>query len=252
MTRNLHFSIDSAFIQNLAMEKLTYDNDPATAWKLISDSMTPADPNTDPKDVFYTNFLILDGQLQLSGVYPEEKIRLTPTGKSGLIKKQLRKMTERLAELEEQHEHHMKILDKIMEFVPENYLKAINTAMGEKIFPVNEASELVERLHTFMESDFGWLSPDGTWYPVDYADHENWAREYLLKKNVLTRSELDELYSSADYLVDKLNFCLVHSPSMSDPKVECKRLTSKQKEFLYDYFLKLGMHDRANRIYTEE
>lgn len=252
MTKNLHFSVDSAFIQRLATEKLTHDNDPATAWKLISDSMTPADPNTDPKDVFYTNFLILDGQLQLSGVYPEERIQLTPTGKSGLLERQLKKMTERMAELEEQNEHHMEIMDKIMDIVPENYLKAINKAMGKKVFPVDEADELVERLHVFMESDFGWLAPDGTWYPVDYADHENWARGYLLDKNVLTKNELDKLYSAADYLVDKLNFCLVHSPSMSDPKVECKRLTSRQKEFLYDYFLKLGMPGRANQIYMED
>lgn len=252
MTQNLHFSIDAAFIQQLANERLTRKNDPVAAWKILSDSMSPADPDTDPKDVFYMNYLILDGQLQLSGIYPDEPITYAPTGKSGLLEKQLRKMTERLAELEEQHEHHMEILDEIMSHVPEQYLKDVNEALDEKVFPLSEVTELVDSFHKFMETDFGWLSPTGTWYPADYAEHEQWARDYLLEHHVLTEEGIDELYSAADYLVDKLNFCLVHSPSMSKPKLEYKRLTSKQKDFLYDYFLKLNMPKEANKLYEED
>lgn len=95
--------------------------------------------------------------------------------------------------------------------------------------------------------------PTGVFTEVDFGSHENWAREYILKHHYMSKEKMlkENRHNCGDYLVYKLNWCLLHSPLMQAPTVQYKNLTNAQRDFLYDYFLRHNLPDRANEIFAK-
>jgi hypothetical protein len=95
--------------------------------------------------------------------------------------------------------------------------------------------------------DYGWLRPDGKFFPVEWGKHELWATKYIDKyyPNV-------KIYYSGDFLVQR-GWILLHSPARMRPNVsvdDIQSATKRQKEFLYDYFLERNMNREANLIWA--
>lgn len=97
-----------------------------------------------------------------------------------------------------------------------------------------------------VKDEYGWLSPDGKFYQVDFGGHESWAHNYLLDGHA------DMFDNYAKYVVPDIKspsfgdclcdyqWILLHNPSMGIAYVtrnEFKRVTEKQKEFLYAYYM---------------
>lgn len=106
------------------------------------------------------------------------------------------------------------------------------------------------------ESEYGWLSPDGRFYNVEFGNHQAWASEYLLhlyRENKITYEEakIEANQNAGDVLVN-MGWILIHNPSNMLIKVtrnESKTITKSQKEFLYDFYIKHGDNEKANELY---
>lgn len=127
--------------------------------------------------------------------------------------------------------------------------------VGNKIIDVEqeEADEKEKK-----PSDYGWLSLDGTFYPVDFGNHQAWAASYLFDsyrdgKISYEQARLRENGDAGDLLTE-MGWVLIHNPSGFFIKItrdETKRMTQRQKEFLYEYLHKHGEIEMANKIYEE-
>ena len=113
--------------------------------------------------------------------------------------------------------------------------------------------------------DYGWLEPDGTFHEVEWAEHQNFAEEFI--REHMTEEEWiadgihqpgqfmsDSIHTFGDYLIER-GWVLLHNPSQGiafPTKKPEKRYTKAQKEFLYDYYMERGREKEANEIWTEE
>ena len=125
--------------------------------------------------------------------------------------------------------------------------------IGNTIIDVQEASECVDKT----ETEYGWLAPDGVFYPVEFGNHQAWASEYLLRlyredKITYEQAKIGSNQNAGDILVN-MGWILIHNPSNMLIKVtrnESKILTKSQKDFLYDFYLKHGDIQKANELYS--
>lgn len=107
---------------------------------------------------------------------------------------------------------------------------------------------------------FGWLSPSGEFTVSDWGEHEGSAFDIIEEKGF--EDDYDkwdgpygdsDLRLARDYLCYEKGYVLIHNPSLSGgyEVTDIKPLTKKQKEFLYDYFMAVGLALRASH-YIEE
>lgn len=121
-----------------------------------------------------------------------------------------------------------------------------------------------EQLKEFWPDEYGWLDPNGQFYPVAWAQHQEWAQEYIEKNYGLEEfyrfmSKFDKATAHAtgyagDFLVFSKNWVLLHSPHQGLAQMtrrETRPLAKAQKEFLYDYFLLRDRPKDANALYKE-
>lgn len=122
-----------------------------------------------------------------------------------------------------------------------------------------------ESLHDTDEDDitgeFGWLSPTGDFRKSPFGYHEESA-EWIVEDNHFG-SEYDDWYEGRldkglaclykDFLVEVKGYVLIHNPSNSGGYVVShnKKLTKAQREFLYDYFIKIGDRWKAEQFVVE-
>lgn len=83
---------------------------------------------------------------------------------------------------------------------------------------------------------YGWLSPDGTFYPVEFGKHQMWAANYLLKlyRDDKISYEQANVGDPGDLLTD-MGWILIHNPHGFGLKITrnlSKRVTDKQKDYL--------------------
>lgn len=111
-------------------------------------------------------------------------------------------------------------------------------------------NERAEREHG---TSYGWVAPDGTFYPVEWGDHQKWAREYLKKQRGCDFGELplQERNCPGDVLVER-GWMLLHNPGLGVPVVTREMpLTEPQKEFLFDFYTERGRNDLAVALYAD-
>lgn len=107
--------------------------------------------------------------------------------------------------------------------------------VGNKIIKIEDVKEVESK----SKENYGWLAPDGTFYPVEFGNHQAWAAEYLLKlyrkgKISYEQASRKDNGDSGDLLTD-MGWILIHNPHGYDFKITrnlSKRVTNKQKEYL--------------------
>ncbi len=127
---------------------------------------------------------------------------------------------------------------------------------GEYRSPM-ERSEKMSALdiHNF-ENVYGWLSPSGRFYPVDWGQHDSWAGEHIKELVDWDSLSLKERISSAglgDVLMNR-GWVLLHNPShgLAFPtRKPDRRYTKAQADFLYGYYTDLGEREKADAILRE-
>lgn len=84
--------------------------------------------------------------------------------------------------------------------------------------------------------DYGWLEPNGTFHPVSWNHHAEWAADYVNERKLI------DYHGSIRYGMEKLledGWVLLDNPKRFEPAniYNKKPLTQEQKLFLADYFL---------------
>lgn len=113
----------------------------------------------------------------------------------------------------------------------------------------------MKRMRLNTENDYGWLAPDGTFYPVEWGEHQTWAYNYL-DAHPYKDWDPDDIPSynpeaAGDCLI-RHNWRLLHNPAqglaeMSMPDVNT--LTDKQRDFLIGYWEERKQKDKVREIY---
>lgn len=122
--------------------------------------------------------------------------------------------------------------------------------VGNKIIACNLTDKNIES----QEENYGWLAPNGTFYSVEFGEHQAWASQYLLNEYREGNIELKCSEDPGDKLCE-IGFILLHNPhgySFSITRDYKKRITNRQKEFLINYFEKRNMNQWLEKLYQEE
>lgn len=94
---------------------------------------------------------------------------------------------------------------------------------------------------------YGWLSPDGKYYPADWCEHTEKAEELIVQ--LYKGEDIDEIEHAGDYLCER-GWALLHNPSGGIAQVTTRgkggSLTKKQNEFLYDYYTERNLREFAD------
>jgi hypothetical protein len=123
---------------------------------------------------------------------------------------------------------------------------------------------VLENIKTESDDDYGWLEPNGTYHPVEWGKHAEWAMNWL-NEHYPYREHADVYWVTingkrkhvvaGDCLMYRFGWCLLDSPyqGVANPHYNStKGLTKAQKEFLYDYYIQRNMHDRASAVYKDD
>ena len=127
----------------------------------------------------------------------------------------------------------------------------------ETIYAKNLVDDYLEnrRSENIHGASYGWLEPSGVFHEVDFAEHQNFARDRLIdeKGGRYTALTLDEMQRPGDALTAR-GWVLLHNPAMGIARVtrdESKRLTKAQREFLFDYYQSRGLIHTAMEFLDE-
>ena len=90
--------------------------------------------------------------------------------------------------------------------------------VGNRIIDVEDAAEPKKN-----KEEYGWLAPDGTFYPVEYGNHQAWASKYLLRLyregEISYEQARREDNGDAGDLLTNMGWILIHNPHGHDFKI---------------------------------
>lgn len=271
--RTMTFSINGDFITRLAREKCHYEGKMEYAMNLL-ESCLESDEITDNERKGLA-FAILDGRAEVTGTYPGDDYRfhyLDQRDEQWNIARTLEKLHERA----EQAEKELHQVEEKLGFVASGYMsswerreaqKQYREETGEKLFAnMEEESEstgsalldsFIKRMETGTDDDYGWLEPNGTFHPVEFGMHGEWAADHVAEfygdEHEEKQQEARKYISYGDFLTDR-GWVLLHNPSqgIAIPTTSPgKRYTKAQKEFLYQYFIDRNCEKEANEIWED-
>lgn len=147
--------------------------------------------------------------------------------------------------------------DVAMNLISEDFKYDIRQALGEEEPEEKSEGILGSYIKRMMDEekhsteDYGWLAPNGTFYEVDWSEHQEWADDYIQEHYFEDWLKLPcKCNDSGDYLIDK-GWILLHNPSQGIAIVTGNswKYTKSQKEFLYKYYIERGLNKEANIIW---
>ena len=275
----LHFSVQGEYITNLAREKYYEEHNLSGAIKLVQ-SCTATD-DLDSSQHFLLALEIISGEKKIVGTYPGDDYRVVDD--DGVL--DFSTFIQEVDDMENEVQKYKDDYDALMQ----KYLFVINSLedyhlrmigddyraeYGECLFEKEERyspsseeplHEYLERMKAGREDDYGWLEPDGTYHPVEWGRHSEWAGEYAethypFKNHADMYWKTDASgnrhhYVGGDFLVYVLGWVLLDNPmqGIASPKYdETRGLSKKQKEFLFDYYIERGLNERASALYNED
>lgn len=277
---NLSYSIDGRFITDLALEKFYYQNDFSAAVNLLKNCLV--NPEVPESEIMMTIMRILNKEMCIEGTYPSNNygvVELTAFDPN------LSHISEHISKLSSELEKCKTLADNFQTkfaFISENL------AMSDKIYlnelykenfqetlfpdsPFNRTldtalADFIEHAKNERDNDYGWLEPDGTFHPVKFAEHEEFAVNFLKEHYPFDDKKHTPLYyhsfeadkpeyiSGGDVLIYSLGWILIHNPMRGTATAEhdpARRITVKQKEFLTEYYTKRKLPDKLNEILSQ-
>lgn len=282
-TTQLAFRIQGEFITKFAREKLTEEHDLPKALQILSECLMSDETEYPNEKRLLRCLLILNNKAEICGTYPDEDYRLVIFDNSkdynifDELIECLQKCKPNTSNIQSDYDDLMQRYTFVLDYLdlPNYKQREMNAEYkdeyGESLFdiPDNEPKPMLNNMlksyidrqkNSIDEDDYGWLSPTGVFYPVEWGDHGKWAMEYLMEHYPYADNK--DLYkhnntrlSNGDVLVYSLHWVLLHNPAqgVATPLYDRTRpLTKAQKEFLYDYYIKRNEHERANQIWSED
>lgn len=127
----------------------------------------------------------------------------------------------------------------------------VTEPISKRVVETNDEPEIEEE----QSNSFGWLSPMGEFIEGDFGEHEETAYEIIKKKQFKEefkqwKSEDTNNLLARDFLNNVKGYVLLHNPVMGclgrTIASYVKAPTKKQREFLYDYFMREHDEGQAN------
>lgn len=303
-TNMLHFSVEGGFVTQMGREKLYMDKDMGAAMRIIMSGTETDQLSYDERLMLCLQILNGDAEITGNtadgsyGVEIRDDIDKKPTQLENIVQL-ITDMKEQMENLEkENHKLEVKFsmaCEKLSEFelddlnaeyyneyeepmfsdraVPswrkaENQLAYVDTSSlysgNAMLASYMEQAKRVREKPEEAEEDYGWLSPEGEWFPVEWGRHSEWAMNWLNEHKPFR--EFHKLYwmvddngirhhiSNGDVLIHSLGWVLMDNPwqglarATKSPKQD---YTKAQKEFLYDYYTRRGRTEDANKLYED-
>lgn len=249
------FSIDGEGITNIAREWLFVSHRGyAKAEELILECMKGTEHTEEELKIMARRVILgfatfignsRDGTL----VYDDELLSDVTPLIDNIINK-YEKLKEEYHNLSEKYDE---LIDEIEDNGMMNDFHTLNPMAKEKVnYGSNTMLESYIKAIKF-DDNYGWLEPSGEFHIVDWCQHQEWAKEFILKKGWLTKIEvLDIVGKEGDYLAER-GWVLLHNPSQGIGIVtKTQPLTSKQREFLFAYYSDRGEEIEARKYFDEE
>lgn len=216
-TMQVTFRIDGNFITRLAREKCYLEGKYDYAIELLMSSMECE--QLAKNEINNIAMAILDGRAMLKGIYPdddygfeylEEKDNKWDLSK--LISNNFKKAESLQKENDEMSQKYSFISANLDDYDKKNLNELYKEEFDETLFrglysPSTGDTMLdsyIKRQLSDTKDDYGWLEPDGTYHPVDWGKHQDWADLYVQKNFP------EEIYESIDtsYITKKrINRC---------------------------------------------
>lgn len=264
------FQVRGDAVMGIAREKFYRDNDLPYAIRLLMDCMVT--DQLSPGDRLAMAIKILDGRMAMTGTYPIDFdiVEVEPKDTRYDFEGHFKAMRHKIEDLENQvrsvRDDFIFVAENLDETTLRNLDRQYRREFGKPLFPDMDLpgipcgdvdSTRLSIVDSFIrqaewerdnpdEAEYGWLAPDGTFYPVDFAEHVEWATERVKKLYEQAESEETRLHIRAnspdDYLRD-LGWALLHNPFHGLAQVsasDIRPLTNKQCAFLFDYYTKRG------------
>ena len=291
MTQQVSFRIEGKFITNLAREKFYQEHDLSAAIKLLM-SCLECDEITQEERLMLA-FKILNGNAEIVGTYPDDDYgirEITSDENTFDIIDEIDKMAKTIKQLETEKQEYLQkflfVLDNsdFAEYKLQELDRAYNEEYGRQLFPDmksnynNTALQAIDKynrnnpvesylthMHNYRDDDYGWLEPNGTYHPVEWARHSEWAMNYLnehypFKDHAHVYWTVDSQGKrrhvvNEDCLIYTFHWALLHNPyqGVAYPQYDpTYGLTKAQKEFLYNYYIQRNMHKEANALYQDD
>ena len=277
--KTLCFSVQGEFITNLAREWLFYEGkDLDKIIDLLESCMCGSEMSEKQIRRYAEDVLI--GRAELKGDSATGTFHLCtydadeqPEVKDSMnIFLQLTKAKQEKREAQNELDKMREWYTVAMEHLPERERRKVMKETGQEIpeddYGLSDALQsFIDRMTDEKEhstEDYGWLEPDGTFHEVEWAEHQNFAEEFI--REHMTEEDWiaagihqpgqfmsDSLHTFGDYLIER-GWVLLHNPSQGiafPTKKPEKRYTKAQKEFLYDYYMERGREREANEIWEE-
>lgn len=288
--KSLHFSVQGKLITDIAREKLYYSDDLPGALELVLSCLV-TDQLSDAERAGLA-LAIIDGRKAITGTYPGPDYGVIDVPENKRPRHSLTTYFQQLREKLAAAQNERRILqDKLIcisDHIPEYKLAEIDqayrsnyagdhedepnpTIFGTTPTSRNDPTDSIlgsALLSSFIQRqsskctdpDYGWLFPDGTFYPVDFAEHSGWAYRWLREHDPewtdpKTRlAHQHDISAAGDYLVSKYHAVLLHNPGLGVAFItgDTSRLTKAQKEFLTDYYNKRGLPDKVKALWADD
>lgn len=288
--KTLTFSIEGETITQLAREKYTVNADLKKAINLLMGCLETDQVTIEQRLLW--SLLILNKKARIKGTYPHEDygLEINPEYEDANLLDELFEViapiTSKIDDFKNKYENLLQKYEFVLDYLELSDYKRKKIdrdyyeEYDEHIFEFDDEendnnigcssllSSYLERQRNQVdgEEDYGWLEPNGTFHPVAWGDHQEWAQTYIKEhcsEEEWSEAGLSQDFSTGiacintfgDYLV-KRGWVLLHNPAQgmvtSPTKHPTKDYTKAQREFLYDYYIKRNQTQLANKLYQEK
>ena len=266
-TERISFSVDGNYITDLA-RTMFYKEDKQKGAIDILMSCTTSDELSEYEQLALC-FQILDGKAELKGTYPNDDygVVYTPEGERLGVFKKITDIRSREQSLKEENNELLTKFNFFISYLQEHncthLLQSLNREykdeFGDYLFQQSYKTETevspmldeyINKAIADMQSekkynpdeDYGWLEPNGTYHPMKWGTHNEFACDYTEKNypykeyhEMYWKTDSDGIrthYVGGDFLVYVLGWVLIDSPYQGNPKAhydKAKGLTKAQR-----------------------
>ena len=121
----------------------------------------------------------------------------------------------------------------------------------------NEVEKDEHLAKVYPKPEYGFLSPDGKFYPGDWGTHTAEAYKIIARFKWNEEHLKSKWHNPRDFLCYEKNYLLLDDPYNNESiyniqiSGRLERMTEKQATFLFDYFNKYGDPERALQIWKD-
>ena len=265
--RELRFTVEGSFVTRIAREWFYDDNKP---WdkieELLFSCMCGTDATKEELRLFALD--VVFGRRKYIGNSGDGSYAMVRDGDDLLPVRRYNKLFDKAKTLEEEcsawEDKYYELTGWLADNGYGHLIKRMERENGHIV--ENDAPNLSSMLDSFMEQakieqsfddNYGWLDPQGTFYPGEWGTHQVWAEKKATELGYLNPDNDDDAIfpeCGSDRLVDR-GWVLLHSPSQGVPVVsgdDTRRLTKAQREFLFGYYTDRGLDKEAKQYLEDE